>query len=122
MKSISIIVILRYFAFSTTSTRRQRLVLLSGRLSMILTTSDGALVLLIMSVEAGGLLYKLPVDRVLHLPFNRDGDGLIHFVALYHPDPCFTQISFNHCFSFLLSFINDRSTSEKTRHGYLFDD
>jgi len=69
--------------------------------------TDSALVLLIMSVEAGSLLYKLPVDRVLHLPFNRDGDGLIHLVALYHPDPCFTQISFNHCFSFLLSLLFD---------------
>jgi len=56
-----------------------------------------------MSVEAGSLLDELTIDGVLHLPFNSYRDGLIHFIALHHPDPCFAQISFNHC----ISFIND---------------
>jgi hypothetical protein len=60
-----------------------------------------ALVLLVVSMEAGGLLYELTIDRVLHLPFNSYRDGLIHLVALYHPDPCFAQISFNHFINFL---------------------
>src|ERR1700722_15501971 len=47
-----------------------------------------ALILLVMGVEAGRLLHELPVDRVLHLPFDSDGDGLGHFVALYNTDPC----------------------------------
>ena len=61
---------------------------------------DGALILLIMSVEAGSLLYELTIDRVLHLPFDSHSDGLIHLIALHHPDPRFAQISFNHCFAF----------------------
>src|ERR1700754_966636 len=62
----------------------------------------GTLILFIMSVEAGSLLYELTIDRVLHFPFDRHCDGLIHLVALHHPDPRFAQISFNHCFCFYL--------------------
>ena len=63
-----------------------------------------AFILLVVGMEAGSLLYELTIDGVLHLTFNSYGDGLIHLVALYNPDPCFAQISFNHCFSFLLLF------------------
>ena len=67
--------------------------------------SDRALVLLVMGVEAGGFLYELAVDGVFHFPLHGNRDGLVHFVAFNHPDPRFTQISFNHCISFYAFFI-----------------
>ena len=62
--------------------------------------ADGALVLLIMGMEAGSLFYELTIDGVLYLSFDGDSDGLIHLIALHDADPCFTQISFDHfsCF------------------------
>ena len=44
-------------------------------------------VLFVMRMELGCLFYKLSIDRVLHLTFHSNSDGLFHFVAGHNADP-----------------------------------
>ena len=57
---------------------------------------------LIMGMEFCSFLYKLSINRVLYFSFYSNSDGLCHFITGNNTCFCFTQISFNHCFSFLL--------------------
>src|SRR5690606_13387978 len=63
-------------------------------------------VVLVMGHELGRTVDELPIDRMLYLAVNRNGDRLLHLIADDLADPFFSKVSFRFHPLSLLGFLD----------------